>query len=537
MADLRVHAHPTLPVLVTDYDPTVARIPDAEVVREGQSTFVALPWGVKHTVALRALGYDAPSPIYRQYRWAGVTPFEAQTHTAALMSSHTRAYCLNDMGTGKTLATLFSYDYLRQRGAVNKMLIVAPLSTLGVVWESEVFRRMPHYTTAIVHGTKRQRLKKLALDVDIYIVNHDGLKTLSHVPDKRTKRRVLIDALRQRDDIDVLCIDELAVFRNHTRDRWKAAHALVSQKGWRFVWGLTGSPTPNKPTDVWAQCKLLTPETVPEQFETFRSRTMYQAGFHKWESVSDAAEVAYNAMRPAVRFSRGQCVDLPPTTISTRAVRMSDAQMKAYEQMRKDFVVEHDSGEITAVNAAVQLTKLLQISTGFVYGEDGAVKFDNKDRLGEVMEIIDQSSSKVVVFVPFIEALHDVSEYLMQHGITNEVVYGAVPQKDRTTIFNKFQNEDDPRVLVAHPKVAAHGLTLTRADTIVWYSVLHDFEVVDQACARIARPGQTLNTHIIYLVGTQAEKRVADALQRKEQMQNTILDLFQSDDAYRRLIP
>jgi SNF2 family DNA or RNA helicase len=488
-----------------------------------------LPHDLLTTIRLRQLGYDVPSPILRDYNWAGAVPFEPQKVTAAMLTLSRRAYVLSQMGTGKSLASLFAYDYMHSINVAKKLLIVAPLSTLDVVWGSEVFNWMPWLKTSVLHGTKPQRYRALDKDVDIYIINHDGVA-------------VLQDALAERKDINTVILDELAVYRNRRTKLWNSANRLIEPRA--FVWGMTGGPTPKAPTDAWAQVRLLTPNNITWSFTRFRDETMVQNGPFKWRERPEALSIVHKAMQPAVRFRRSECVDLPPTTYSERAVDLTPEQKKVYAAMKNDFYLQHPKGEVTAVNAGVQINKLMQICCGFVYGKksDGEtgvmIELDNKPRINTMLEIIEEAASKVIIYVPYIKAVSLVERALQGQytfgTVTGDIsrvtsLDGTVEQVRRSEVFARFQKREDPHVLVAHPKVAAHGLTLTAADTILWYGLLPDLDIYDQACARVARPGQKLHTHIIHLVSMYPERKVSKVLKERGNLQAALLHLFNED--------
>ena len=141
--------------------------------------FVDVPFEHSSFLALRELGIEAPAPIVTQYDWPGrFTPFEAQLQTAAFLTLHNRAFVLSDIGTGKTLAVLWAYDFLRAFGFAEKMLVTAPLSTLNRAWADEIFHNFPHLDFTVLHGAKQKRRRLLEEDVHIYIINHDGVNVL-----------------------------------------------------------------------------------------------------------------------------------------------------------------------------------------------------------------------------------------------------------------------------------------------------------------------------------------------------------------------
>jgi len=467
------------------------------------------------------LGTQIPPPIMHHYNWPGArVPFESQTVTAAMMTMNKRAYVLNELGTGKTFAALGAMDYLMDELEIHKALIVAPVSTLTCVWEREIFATMPHRTCALLYGDAQQRLKALSQDVDFYIVNHDGLRVKS-----------LYAALLKRRDIDCILIDELAAYRNGQSTRWKLMSALTSTR--KYVWGMTGAPTPNDPTDAFAQAKLINPKRLPVAFfKAFRDMTMRQISQFKWVPKTDANQIVHDAMQPAVRFTRAECVDLPPLLITERDPPLSKEQEAAYRDMHSNMRVkfQKDPRAIYAPNAGVQLGKLLQIGAGFVYGPDGsAILIDYSERFDALEEIIYEAEKKVIVFLPFTRGVDRLYSDLMQAGHSVAKVYGDTPKAERDRIFNAFQSQADPHVLVAHPKCMSHGLTLTAANTIVWFSPSLSRETYEQANGRVSRPGQDTHQLVVRLVSTMAERKAYRVLDRRGAVQDVLLELFAAD--------
>jgi len=392
---------------------------------------------------------------------------------------------------------------------------VCPLSTMERTWADSAFQTFPHLDCVVLHGTRERRNKLLAQDVDIYVINIDGLSTIK-------------DALAKRPDIDLIVVDELALARNSGTDRWKILNAICNKQAPRRVWGMTGSPTPNAPTDAWAQCKLVTPDnpTMPKYFSAFRDRVMRQINPFKWAARQDANEAVYQMMQPAIRFSLDDCVDLPEQTFITRDVALTPEQNKAYKDMLNKLSTEYAGGQILAVNEAVKANKLIQIACGVAYGTDGEhVIIPSKPRMDVLKEVIEESEGKVIVFVPLTGALESVASELRK-DFTVETVHGGTSKTDRDRIFGEFQRGLDPRVLVANASTMSHGLTLTAATTIVWYAPVHSNETYEQACARVRRPGQTRTTVIVHIAGTDVERRVYKRLQDKQSMQGVLLDMM-----------
>lgn len=489
-------------------------IPTAKTFTVKGTPYVAVPHKPDETRVLRAMGYEAPAPIRHLYDWPGrYKPFTAQREAAAFLSMYPRAFNLSELGTGKSLASLWAYDYLKKIGKVNKALIISPLSTLERTWADEIFQHFPHLECAVLHGSKDKRIKLLKQNVDVYIINHDGVK-------------IVEPHLKDRPDIDLVIIDEIAqAARNAGTDRWKAINRVVNKQDIRRAcWGMTGTPTPNAPTDAWAQCRLVVPEKVPPYFNRFKHQVMKQMSQFVWVPKKEATQIVNEVMQPAVRFTRDECLDLPPLMFETRSVGLTKEQDKAYKEMMSRLRAEADQGEITAVNEAVKMAKLVQIACGVVYANDGSeVTISAKPRIDEVRNIVSAAEGKVIVFVPFVSSVNMVAKELSK-DFTVEIIHGGVKKDERDRIFGAFQKSKSPRVLVAQPAAMSHGLTLTAASTIVWYSCVTSNEVFEQANGRINRPGQKMNNFIIMLEGTPVEQRIYKRLQNKQKMQGALLD-------------
>lgn len=491
-------------------------IPTAKLVNHNGQTLVAVPHRPDEVKVLRNLGFDAPDPMSYYYNFPGrFKPFDSQIVTANFLSMYDRAFCLNSMGLGKTVTSLWAYDYMRDAKLVKKVLVVCPLSTMERTWADEVFKTFPHLECTVLYGSRARRQKLLKQDADVYIINTDGLKTIQ-------------EDLRSRPDINLIIVDEIAMYRNAGTDRWKTLNEICNGKQPRRVWALTGAPTPNEPTDAWAQCRVVVPHNadVPKYFGKFRDLVMKQIGMYKWAPRENANDTVKQMMQPAVRFALDDCVDLPPQTFVTRDVEMTDDQTKAYKTMLSKLKAEFSSGDVLAVNEAVKANKLVQIACGVVYGLNGdRIKIDNTPRIEVLKEIIAESEGKVLVFVPLTGVLEDV---VMQLSGTNTVaaIHGGTSKAERDQIFKDFQTAPSPRVLVANPATMSHGLTLTAATTIAWFAPIHSNDIYEQACARVRRPGQTRTTVIAHIAGSDIERRIYKRLKNKQKLQGALLDMM-----------
>lgn len=513
-----IHVSPKHRIVGVPAAPQIINLfPHAKVFdMDGFGEMALLPHGRQETIMLKNLGFDVPAPILSQYEWPaplGQPPFAVQKFTAALMSMNQRCYVLNGMGTGKTRSALWAYDYLRGNKQANKLLVNSPISTMELVWRAEAFRTLPHLSVGVLYGSKERRLKTLAEDHDIYVLNPDGLQ-------------VILPALLERKDIDTWIVDELAEYRNAGSMRNKLAKKLAERMTW--VWGMTGSPTPQDPTDAFGQCKLITPHTVPKYFGQFRDQTMLKVSAFKYAPKKEATQTVYDVMKPAVRYTLEDVTELPPIIERTVDVEMGPQQKKVYEEIRKYAFSAVANNEITAVNAGAVLNKLLQSSLGYVYSNSrGVVGLDNDVRLDALADAVNATDRKVLVFVPYTHALMGVHERLVKEKIdVAPPIWGDTPKRVRDNVFTCFQNTSKYKVIPAHPKCMSHGLTLTAADTVIWFGPHTSLETFEQANARVRRIGQKFKQLILMLQGSPVEKKMYARLRAKQRVQDNILDLF-----------
>jgi SNF2 family DNA or RNA helicase len=235
-------------------------------------------------------------------------------------------------------------------------------------------------------------------------------------------------------------------------------------------------------------------------------------------------------LQPAIRYEKAQCLDLPEVTYVNRIAPLTPSQKKYYKELKNQMLLEMAGEEVSTVNAAAKMNKLLQISCGAVYSDSGAtIEFDVSDRLRVVQEVIDESSHKVLVFVPFRHTIKLLQDYLTKNGTTCDLIHGEVPVHKRTAIFKDFQEKQNIKVLIIQPQAAAHGVTLTAADTIIWYAPVTSTETYLQANARIDRPGQKNTMTIVHIEGSPVEKRLYAMLQGNITNHEKVVDLYKKE--------
>lgn len=439
-------------------------------------------------------------------------PFKHQVVTSKFILENPQAFCWNAPGTGKTFSCLLAYRILQKHG-IKKILIISTLSTTLNVWGREFFCEFPGVKYGLLIGSKSKRVKSLDNKFEVYIVNHDGIKILE---------KELIEW-----QPEIVIVDEHTAFKNARTDRFKSLSKIC--KNAQFIWALSGTPCPQAPTDLYAMGKIICPELVGKSYVRFRDRVMQQVGMFKW--IPNENWELEIADWPVIRFTREQCLDLPAVTKSTRNIEMSTKQQHAFAKLRKEAILLLDDKEITAVHEGVMRMKLLQCCSGYVYstpdahGDKEVIDLAPEERLEAVKEIIEECQRGVIIFAPFtssIGMLHKILKKTWKCAIVD----GSVSMSKRNDIFAEFQGGKID-VIIAHPKTMAHGVTLTYADTIIWYLVTSDAELYDQANARINRIGQTCKMRVIHLISTKLEEKVLERLEQKQSMQGLLLELLE----------
>tara|TARA_R100000426_G_scaffold11870_3_gene12013 strand:- start:175 stop:1338 length:1164 start_codon:yes stop_codon:yes gene_type:complete len=378
-------------------------------------------------------------------------------------------------------------------------------------WRDDLFTFATHRTVSVAHGSADKRKKIVQEGADYVVINYDGIG-------------IVLDELK-KGGFDLIIVDEATHYKNAQTRRWKLLRQLIHDNTW--LWMMTGTPAAQNPTDAYGLAKLVNPQSVPRFFGAFKDMVMFKVSQFTWKIRSNATDIVYRALQPAIRFTKEECLDLPPMVYTKRQVELTSQQKKYYKELKTKLVLEITGEQVTAVNAAVTLNKLLQISAGAIYTDEGDIlEFDIDNRYKVLREVIDESSQKVLVFVPFKHAIDILTDKLRTEGITTEVIRGDVPAHRRTHIFKAFQDNTDPRVLVIQPQAAAHGVTLTRANTVVWWGPTSSLETYDQANARVHRSGQTHKCTVVQLQGSDAEKHVYRLLDKKINVHTKFVELY-----------
>lgn len=480
---------------------------------------VAVFWSLDEVRVLRNLGVkDAPSPILGQYAWPGkYAPMTHQKDTAAFLTLHKRAFVLNEPGTGKSMTALWAADFLMQKGKVRRVLILAPLSILHTAWVADINRSIMHRSHIVAHHAQAvRRVEMVQSDFEIVIMNYDGLPLVA-------------DEIIADGRFDLVIADECTALKSATTRRWKTLNKILKPDTW--LWMMTGTPAAQSPLDAYGLAKLVNPTSVPFSFTGWRDKVMNRLTMFKWVPKPHAKDEVFKALQPAIRYTKEQCLDLPPVVWETREVPLTPQQQKYYKLLKEQLLVQAAGETISVVNAAAGVNKLLQLSAGGVYSDTKEViEFDSTPRLNTLLEVLEETDRKVLVFCLFRSVMDTLHDFLKARGVISEQIHGDVTATKRADIINRFQTKEDTRVLIMQPAATAHGITLTAADTVVFYGPLMSVEMYWQAIARADRAGQTsTKVRVIHIESSPIEKKMYKALTERVSEHRLLTSMFDSE--------
>lgn len=445
--------------------------------------------------------------------------FKHQSESLKFMRTRPRVFDASDPGTGKTLVEIEDFA-ARRRKKGGKALIFAPKSLLDSAWRNDFNKFAPelYVVTAYAHN----RDKALALDADVYIVNHDGVKDIAKKPPKWFK------------PFDTLIIDESGAFKHHTSARSKAMRKVAKHFKWRRV--LNGTPSPNTILDIWHQVYLLDEgKSLGPTFSGFRNAACIpeqigpSANMLRWTDRPGIETVVSTLLKDImIRHKFEDCVDIPANHRYSVPFTLGTKHLTHYQDMERDQLLLLKDKVVDASNGAVLYTKLLQIASGAVYNNDGSsYSLIDSERYALVLDLV-EARAHSVVFFNWEHQRDQLVKEAKARDLSYAVFDGSVSSaSQRADIIRRYQ-AGDYRVLFAHPQSAGHGLTLTRGTATIWAGPTYNLEHFLQGLKRIHRIGQTEKTETIVVVaqGTVDEK-VWQVLNEKDSRQRDLLTMLE----------
>ena len=462
---------------------------------------------------LRNAGTQCPSYAY-SYSYPGqFKPMVHQIATVAFLLDNDRAYVANGLGTGKTMSALWAADRLMELGQVRRVLVVAPISAMWNAWVPALSESLPNRRFCLLKGTaKKKQDNSQDLTYSYIIANPESL-------------HLIADYLPM---VDLVIADEATKFKTWSARRTQALNRIAKE---RRVWMMSATPAPQEPTDAYAQIRIMRGGKYMS-FTAFRDMTMLKIGLYKWVPRPGAIDIIAKELQPCIRFSRDDCLDLPELTVIDHKVPMTAEQEKAVKALRDKAVAEIDGTKITAVNAGVVVSKILQVQTGAVYGEQNEegdkeiIKLNAASVLESIEDLVSSTQHGVIVYTMFRSTVSAIVDYLSNKGYSVAGITADVTGKKRQELFDAMQS-GELKVLVAVASTISHGVTLTAADTIIWATPAVSFETYDQANGRFYRKGQTKKCVIYRLFYDGFSKSLLTRLDKKITLQECLLDLLQ----------
>jgi len=471
---------------------------------------------VKHDyptwVQMRARGMILPSPI-AHYKWPGrFDPFAHQRTTSEFLISHPKSFVFNGLGTGKTLSALWAMDYLMQQKVVRRVLIIAPLAVCTGVWEPELFKTTPHLSAQVLEGgAAKKKAQAARRQTQVVIVNPESLHIVS-------------DELMGK--VDLILVDEATYFKNASTKRWKTLQKLT--EGVPYLWLMTGTPAPQSPMDAYGLLRLVRKKYISKR--AWQNMTMIQVGRFRWVPKNDADKTISGWLRPAIWFKIEDCPDMPemPAPLSIPAI-MTKEQQELCTLLTNEARAMVEDGEISAPNAAVVMSKLIQVQCGGVYGTD-----ENEQRAEHevaatgyfqaIHDFVDQADTPVLIVAPYRITAKAIEAKMNKAGYSTALIYGDVKKRDRGPILRDF-SEGRTRVLVAVPGTMSHGVDgLQNASRfILWAAPPTSAEAYHQTIGRLVRSGQKKKVVIGHIITSTLAKEMFNRLESKARLQDAVL--------------
>ena len=413
---------------------------------------------------------------------------------------------------------------------LKRVLIIAPTSVCAV-WPKEFaeYAAFP-YTIKTMLGDKRKRLKELD---DLIKFPYPHLK-VAVVNYESTWRDGIYEALEDY-DADLIICDESQRIKTHDSEQSKAVHRLGDKARYKMI--LSGTPVQNEAVDVFSQYRFLDPSVFGTNFYAFRGRYCVMGGFNRKQIVSyrDLDDLIMKEHSVAYRITKEEALDLPEQTFENRYITMSAKERTVYDRLRRDSYAElSDGGTITATTVLTKLLRLQQFTGGFLVEDDTTrpqlVSRGKLDALADILQdYVVEGRKKLVIFARFLPEIHEIEalcgKVLKPSGMKAVAIYGDIKKEDRGAVVQQFQTDAATMVFIGQIDTAGTGITLTAADTCVYYSVNFNYATYSQSLSRIHRIGQRNRcTYIHLVVEKTVDETILQALAKKEDLAKTVVD-------------
>lgn len=443
------------------------------------------------------------------------SPHNYQAYAIDYIETHPVAAVLLDMGLGKTVISLTAIaDLLFDSFEAHRVLVVAPLRVARDTWPAEIskWEHLKHLTYAVAVGTVKERKAALAANADITIINRENLGWL-------------IDSSGFDFNYDMVIIDELSSFKNHTSKRFQSLMKMRPKV--KRIIGLTGTPSSNGLMDLWAEFKLLDFGERLGRFITHYRNNYFIPDkrngeiIYSYKPMPYAEDAIYRKISDiTISMKSTDHLQMPELITSQYEVQLSEDEETRYEELKADFILELPEGEVTAANAASLTGKLSQLANGAIYDDEGNIVEFHDRKLDALEDIIESANGK-----PLLVA------YWFKHDLQRIKKRFDVREIKTSKDIIDWNNGNIP-VAVIHPASAGHGLNLQAGgSTLVWFGLTWSLELYQQTNARLWRQGQTSGTVVIEHIITKGtiDERILKALSLKEVTQNALIDAVKAN--------
>jgi len=447
-------------------------------------------------------------------------------------NKETYAYFM-EMGTGKTKVLIDNAAMLYDKGKINGLLIVAPKGVVGTWYNNEIPAHLPNHIENVTilwqsNITKKQRenlesLFEVEESLHILIMNVEAFSTTKGV-DFAKKFLSCHETL--------MAIDESTTIKNPSAKRTKSIIDLSEMSKYRRI--MTGSPVTKNPLDLYSQCKFLSPWLLDfTSYYAFRNRYAQMKTIHVQgrsiqvvDKFQNLGELSNQLKGFSYRVLKEDCLDLPEKIYIKRQIKLSSEQLKLYDQMKKEALAVLNGKTVTTVNALTQLMRLQQITCGHFTADDGSTQRIKNNRVDELMDVLEETEGKAIIWAHYQWDIKDIiKEIVKVHGPGSIVdYYGLTPQDERQSNIKKFQDDPKCRFIVGTPSTGGYGITLTAANTVIYYSNGYDLEKRLQSEDRAHRIGQKKSvTYVDILAEETVDAKIVKSLRKKINIASEVL--------------
>lgn len=431
------------------------------------------------------------------------------------------AALLMDMGLGKSLTSIAIAGQLYQENKIERVLVVCPTSIISV-WEKEFvkFADYDYFVESIVGSTMSKRKEKLKS-----LCHKKGLQVAVINYEATWRMEKELNVYKP----DIIICDESQKIKNPSAAQSKTLHRLGVKAKYKII--LTGTPVQNSPMDVFSQWKFLDPNIFGVSFYAFRNRYAVMGGYYNHQIIKfkNMDELTSKAHSVSYRITKGEALDLPEQIFLNRYCELEKEARKVYDTVMKESYAELMDGEITATNILTKLMRLSQIAGGHVKDDEGRMQVISKAKLNELKDIMEDviidNKKKLVVFARFIPEIESIKQLADEMKVEYSYITGEIKTDERGVMCDNFQNNENVKLFIAQIQTAGLGITLTAADTAVFYSLDFNYANYSQAIARTHRIGQKNTCTYINLISTETvDEKIIKALESKEDIAKNIVD-------------